>query len=97
MDTFDYIDALMQRARKGRVVERSSAVRFEPPSTQDWLERALRDLQVYQDKQAWAEVYIRCGKCKRGWDAWLAENPVSEPLEEWIAKATSVVTEKRWI
>lgn len=97
MDTFAYIDALMQRARKGRVIERNTVVRFEPPSLEQWRQRALDELETYQDKQTWAEVYIRCGKCKRGWDAWLAENPVSEPLKDWLAKAKSVVMEKRWI
>ena len=95
--TFDYIDALMQRARKGRVIERTTRVEFVPPDAAEWRERALGELPAYQDKRLWAEVYIRCGRCKREWDAWLAENLVTEPLSDWTAKAAAVVTEKRWI
>ena len=67
------------------------------PGESAWHAKALADLETFGSKATWAEVYIRCGRCKREWDAWLAKNPVTEPLDEWIAKAKSVVMEKRWI
>ena len=99
-ETYDYIEKLMQQARKGRVVEHTTRIKFERPETPDdkaWRFNVIAALSTFENKATWADVYIRCGRCKREWDAWLAKNPVTEPLDEWIAKAKSVVLEKRWI
>lgn len=85
------------RTAKGTKERVHSIVRFEPSQNAQWRAKALSDLETFESKSRWAEVYIRCGRCKREWDAWLAENPVAEPLDEWTAKAKSVVMEKRWI
>lgn len=91
----------MERTKHSvKKVVHEKVLRFEPPDAEkqiEWRAKALADLSTFENKATWAEVYIRCGRCKRGWDAWLAGNPVSEPLDEWVAKAKSVVLEKRWI
>jgi len=108
LSKFDYIAGLMNRARKGRVIERNRVVKFEQPETLDaelWRAKALHDLREWmlaaQDRakmiDLWAAVYIRCGACLRGWQEWVAENPIGDDLPAWIDAATKVVTEKRWI
>jgi len=62
-----------------------------------WTDRAMKDLAAFESKTTWAEVYIRCGRCKREWNAWLAENPIGNDLPGWLEAATKIVTEKRWI
>ena len=97
-----YIHGKLAESRQfGSTKERvHSVVKFERPEALDnevWRSNAIAALSTFENKATWAEVYIRCGRCKREWDAWLAENPVTDPLDEWIAKAKSVVIEKRWI
>lgn len=64
---------------------------------ESWQAKAIASLSKFDDKRLWSEVYIRCGRCKREWDAWLKENPVGDDLAGWIEKAAKVVTENRWI
>lgn len=45
----------------------------------------------------WAEAFIRCGSCKRSWDAWLMENPATEPLAGWIEQATAEIRKNGWV
>lgn len=87
-----------QTQNSKRRIVRTRTVVFKPSElTSEWKAKALSDLATYANKTLWAEVYIRCGRCKREWNAWIAENPVSEPLSEWVAKAAAVIAEKRWI
>ena len=94
-----YIHAKVQESRKAKGTKERvhSIVRFESQQNVQWREKALADLESFENKSIWAEVYIRCGRCKREWDAWLLENPVSDLLDEWVEKARAVVTENRWV
>jgi hypothetical protein len=102
--TFDYIDSLMQRARKGRVIERNSVIKFEAPDRPDWRAQALADLREWMlasnqpsvTAETWAAVYIRCGRCLTEWRAWCEANPITD-LATWIDAASEVVAAKRWI
>jgi len=102
--TFDYIDSLMQRARKGRVIERASVVKFEAPDRPYWRAQALADLREWilassqpsVTIETWAAVYIRCGRCLTEWRQWCEANPITD-LAAWIDAASEVVAAKRWI
>jgi hypothetical protein len=107
---FDYIEGLMNQARKGRVVERNTRVKFKQPEATDltlWRAKAIVDLHEWMKTSKdyrktvdlWAAVYIRCGTCYRGFLAWYDECEVGpeEDLEAWLESATKIVTEKRWI
>jgi hypothetical protein len=99
-ETYDYIDRLMQQARKGRVVEHTTRVKFERPelpNQSEWRQQALEALVEWRNKQSWAAVYLNCGRCYRGFIEWLEANPAVEPLDEWLSKAKSIIAEKRWI
>jgi hypothetical protein len=105
---FDYIDLLMNQARKGRVIERTQRIKFEKPDAPDltlWRAKAIVDLYEWmksskdysQTADLWSAVYIQCGACLRGWQDWCADNPIGDDLPGWIESATRIVTEKRWI
>jgi hypothetical protein len=107
---FDYINALMEQARKGRVIERTTRVEFKRPEAPDltlWRAKAIVDLHEWMQKSKdyrktvdlWAAVYIKCGTCYRGFLAWYEEfDPGPEDdLPGWLEAAKRIVTEKRWI
>ena len=100
--TFDYISSLMEKARKGRVVERTTRVHIKRPDVLEWKEKAFSELKEWlaeskdhaKTVDLWAAVYIRCGACYRGFQGWLKENPISEG---WTERAIETIEKNRWI
>jgi hypothetical protein len=107
---FDYIENLMNQARKGRVIERTERVEIKNPEAPDltlWRAKAIVDLYEWMKAsddynktiQIWAAIYIQCGTCARGFSAWYEECEVGpeDDLPGWLEAAQKIVTEKHWI
>ena len=106
--TFDHIEGLMEKARKGRVIERTTRVQIKRPEAPDmtlWRNQGIRHLQEWMvessdyDKtiEIWEVCYVQCGSCLKSWREWRSENPIGDDLPGWLESATKIVTEKRWI
>ena len=104
--TFEEIEAVGERmkANSKRLIEHNKIVRFEAPNADEWRVKALADLREWMlassqpntTIEAWAAVYIRCGRCLMEWRQWCEANPITD-LTAWIDAASEVVAAKRWI
>jgi hypothetical protein len=105
---FDYIEKLMNQARKGRVIERTERVEIKRPEAPDltwWRNQGIRHLQEWMEDsdnydktiEIWEVVYVQCGSCLKSWREWRVENPIGDDLPGWLELAKAIVTEKRWI
>jgi hypothetical protein len=97
---FDYIENLMNQARKGRVIERTERVEIKRPEAPDqaaWREQAFEALETWRNKRSWAAVYIRCGSCFRDFSSWMESNEIDQDSPEWVEAAKKIILEKNWI
>lgn len=75
------------------------------PSLQRWRQDAFTALQTWLETstntaktiEAWQAVFIRCGRCLVEWKVWVEQNPVTEPVSEWVERATAEILAKRWV
>jgi hypothetical protein len=104
---FDYINDLMNQARKGRVVERSVKVEFRHPVVSQKRTEAidvLKEEMLSSDRhletiKAWANKYITCKRCARGFIKWYEECEIGpeDDLDRWIEEVNNVIKSKNWI
>jgi len=99
---FDYINGLMDQARKGRVIERTTRVQIKRLDPSEWKRKAFNELKEWLAESKdhtktidlWAAVYIRCGSCARGFQDWVKDNPYSEG---WTERAIETIEKNRWV
>jgi hypothetical protein len=105
--TFHYIEGLMNQARKGRVVERTTRVQIKRSDPLEWKQKAFIELKEWLAESKdhaktidlWAAVYVRCGRCARGFRAWYESCEIGpeDDLESWIKAAIETIEKNRWI
>ena len=92
--------AIWQSNREGKrvsVIETKETVSIYDAKCSKWRQQSLNDLFKFKNVDTWAEVFIRCGKCKRQWAAWVQQNPPPEDRAHWNKKAIRFIIRKSLI
>lgn len=44
----------------------------------------------------WAAAYVKCGRCRRQWKAWIADNAIGVDVQAWLSLAGEAIRKNRW-
>lgn len=100
-----YFDSWERGVGPGQSFQSDETKKEQLKKQQDFRDKALSDLQTWLETstdtaktiEAWQAVFIRCGRCLVEWKAWVEQNPVTEPVSDWVKLATAEIIEKRWV
>jgi len=75
------------------------------PQYANWPSAAIGELSAWLSESSdyertlylWGEAFIKCGSCKREWDAWCTANPIHVDHEAWLAAAEQAIRDHGWV